>query len=186
MSYDDSQITRLLRRIREGDEQARSLLADIVYAQLKRAAARLIRAERPGHTLQTTALVNETFVRLLSSPLHPNDRQHFFAIAAAVMRRVLVDHARAHLSQKRAGLLSRVEFSDALAYAQERSTELIALDEALERLAQLDPRQASIVQLRFFGGLDEAEIAVMLGISTRTVKRDWSVAKAWLNAHMQT
>jgi RNA polymerase sigma-70 factor (ECF subfamily) len=180
-----NEITGLLFRIQEGDEKARSRLADLVYGDLRRVARRLMRAERSGHTLQPTALVNEVFLRLFDGPVTSRNRAHFFAIAAAMMRRVLVDHARAHRAGKRTGHATRIELDEVLVYAEQRSDELLSLDNALAHLGKVDARQSSIVELRFFGGLDEAEIAVLLGISMRTVKRDWSVAKAWLNAEMR-
>jgi RNA polymerase sigma-70 factor (ECF subfamily) len=179
------EVTRLLGRIHEGDDVAKSDLAKLVYNDLKRVAGRLMRAERRDHTLQPTALLNEAFARLLGGQITGKSRMEFFAIASAVMRRILVDHARAHRAAKRSGQRTRIALDEVFVYAEQRSDELLALDQAVERLAKVDPRQSRIVELRFFGGLSEIDIAELLGISPRTVKRDWSVAKAWLSAEMR-
>jgi RNA polymerase sigma factor (TIGR02999 family) len=140
-----------------------------------------MRGEKPGHSLQATALVHEAYLRLTNvKNVDWQGRSHFFAVAAQIMRRILVDHARAKCAGRRGGHHNKISFEEALIISFERPEQFIALDEALDRLAQLDPRQARIVELRFFGGLSEEETAAILGISARTVKRDWQFAKAWL------
>jgi RNA polymerase sigma factor (TIGR02999 family) len=152
-----------------------------MYDELRRLAHHYMRRERPGHTLQTTALVNEAYVRLAGVDRTPaRDRAHVFALAATMMRRILVDHARAHARDKRGGGVS-VTSLDGIDIGPGSGVDVVALDEALERLARMDPQQAKIVELRFFGGLTIAETAEELGISAGTVKRDWAIAKAWLH-----
>jgi RNA polymerase sigma factor (TIGR02999 family) len=175
------EVTQLLIQLRAGKRGAEAKLIPLVYAELRSLAAHYLRGERVDHTLQPTALVHEAYIRL--TKLHEVDwqsRSHFFATAATVMRRILVDHARAQLSNKREALHNAVSLEDALVVSPARSAELIALDEALDRLAKLDVRRSKIVELRFFGGLSEEETGAVLGVSARTVKRDWRVAKAWL------
>ncbi|MBB5337839.1 RNA polymerase sigma factor (TIGR02999 family) [Edaphobacter lichenicola] len=153
----------------------------IVYAELRHLAAHYLRGERSDHTLQPTALVNEAYLRL--TKLHNVDwqsRSHFLAMAATVMRRILVDHARAHAANKREGFREAISLEETILVSAGRSPELIALDDALSRLATIDTRRSKIVELRFFGGLSEEETGQLLGVSARTVKRDWRVAKAWL------
>ena len=175
------EITQLLDQIRAGKRDAEDKLIPLVYDELKRLAAHYLRGERRDHTLQPTALVHEAYLRLTRlTDLDWRSRSHFFAIAATVMRRILVDHARAQRANKRDGLRDAVSLDEALVVSPEKSSELVALDEALERLAKLDARQSKIVELRYFGGLSEEETGEVLGISSRTVKRDWRVAKAWL------
>jgi RNA polymerase sigma-70 factor (ECF subfamily) len=178
---DPGEVTQLLAQLRAGQRDAESKLIPLVYAELRRLAAYYLHGERADHTLQPTALVHEAYIRLIK--LHQVDwrsRSHFFATAATVMRRILVDHARAHQANKREGLRNAISLDDALVVSPARSTQLIALDDALGRLARLDVRRSKIVELRFFGGLSEKEIGTVLGISARTVKRDWRVARAWL------
>ena len=174
------QISNLLDRWRAGDKAAIELLVPLVYSELRRLAHHRLRAERPGHTLQTTALVHEAYLRLCHKPLSVNDRKHFFALAAKVMRQVLVDYAREQHSQKRGGGAVRIELQDVFLSANERSTDLIALDSALERLNAMDPQQARIVELRFFTGLSIEDTAEVLGLSPATIKREWASARAWL------
>ncbi|HEY6290388.1 MAG TPA: sigma-70 family RNA polymerase sigma factor [Terriglobia bacterium] len=175
------EITRLLIELKGGNPQAQSELIPLVYEELRRVARSYMRGERAGHTLQPTALVNEAYLRLVEGPaINWQNRAHFFAVAAQLMRRVLVDHARARRAVKRGGNECRVSMDAALAFTGGKDADVLALDEALDRLAERDPRQARIVEIRFFGGLSEQETAEVLGISTRTVKRDWSVARAWL------
>lgn len=165
----------------EGDRAALDELTPIVYDELRRLARSYMRRQNPGNTLQTTALVNEAYLRLIdSSRINWQNRAHFFAMAARLMRRILVDFARARNSLKRGGNLQKVSFEEALAVPLEPETNLIALDEALKRLAELNPRQSHVVELRYFGGLSEEEIAATLDISVRTVRRDWRIARAWL------
>jgi RNA polymerase sigma-70 factor, ECF subfamily len=175
------EVTRLLIGLRTGDASAQEKLVPLVYKELRKLAARYMRHERPGHTLQPTALVHEAYIRLTG--IHSIDwqnRAHFFAVAAQLMRRILIDGARAQQAHKRGGDYVSVTLDEALAASPADSERLIALDEALTRLAELDLRQARIVELRFFAGLTEEETAHVLDISPRTVKRDWRLAKAWL------
>jgi RNA polymerase sigma factor (TIGR02999 family) len=156
-----------------------------VYAELRRVAAAYLRRERPGQTLQPTALVNEAYVRLASQHPRFQNRAHFCAIAANAMRQILVERARARNAQKRGGGAARVTFDEGLAAAPIPPVDLPALDEALTRLAALDPQQARIVELRFFGGLSVEETAAAIGVSPATVKRHWSVARAWLARELE-
>lgn len=179
------EVTQLLAAIRAGDEAAQGRLLELVLAELKRIARRLMSGERAGHTLQPTALVNELYVQLLAERLATiNDRSHLFAAAAQAMRRILVDHARAVKSQKRGGEQQKVGLEFAPLFSEENLDEMLEMDRALARLEKLDSRQCRIVELRFFVGLSEEEIAETLGVSVRTVKRDWRVAKAWLHAEL--
>ncbi len=174
-------ITLLLAGLRAGDRSAESRLMPLVYNELRRVARRYLRSERPDHTLQPTALVHEVYLRLVGQhEVAWQNRAHFFGVAAQLMRRILVDHARARQAEKRGGHQQKVPLNEVLEYAADKSAELVALDGALDRLAKRDPRQARIVELRFFAGLTEKEAAEVLGISVRTVKRDWGVARAWL------
>ena len=174
-------ITRLLAEARAGHTGAQSELIEAVYPELRRMAANLLQAERPDHTLQPTALVNEAYLRLLGhAGVDWKDRVHFFAAAAQAMRRILVDHARMRRARKRDGALHRVELTDALAISDDRLDQVIEIDEALTRLEVRDPRQCRVVELRFFGGLIDTEIADVLGIAPRTVSREWTLARAWL------
>lgn len=174
-----AQVTDLLVAWSQGDKQAYDRLVPLVYDELHRLAHRYMSGERPGHTLQTTALVDEAYLRLVNQKVHWQNRSHFFAIAAEVMRRILVDYARKRRYAKR-GNAQKVELDEAMLMARERSSELIALDEALTRLAEFDERKSRVVELRFFGGLSVEETADVLNISVNTVKRDWSTARAWL------
>lgn len=178
------EVTRLLRRFSAGDELAAEALIPLIYAELHDIAERQMRHERGDHTLQPTALVNEAFLRLAGN--HDADwknRQHFLSLAAQAMRRILVDHARRRNAQKRGGRQDKLELNDALRLSSDDehdAMDLESLDESLEQLAALDPRQAKVVELRFFGGLSVEETAEVLEISTATVKRDWAFARAWL------
>jgi len=175
------EITRLLLAWGAGDKAALDELMPLVYAELRKLARGYMRNQPADHTLQTTALVNEAYLRLIdSSRVNWQDRTHFFAISAQLMRRILVDFARARNSQKRGGEAQKVELDEALAVPLDQKTDLVALDEALKSLAELSPRQSQVVELRYFGGLSEEEIAEHLEISVRTVRRDWSIARAWL------
>lgn len=174
-------VTQLLAHWSQGDEKARDALMPLVYDELRRLAASYLRRERRDHTLQATALVNEAYLRLAADDdLRWQNRNHFFGVAAEVMRRVLVDHARKHQAEKRGGELNRVPLTEAVVMSQQRPSQLLALDESLARLSVVDPQQGRIVELRVFAGLTVEEVASLLGISEATVKRDWSVAKAWL------
>jgi len=175
------EVTQLLVQLRAGQRDAEAKLIALVYSELRRLAAHYLRGERADHTLQPTALVHEAYIRLTKmQEMDWQNRSHFFATSATVMRRILVDHARAHQANKREGLRDAISLDDALVVSPARSTQLIALDNALERLAKLEFRRSRIVELRFFGGMSEEETGAVLGISARTVKRDWRVAKAWL------
>jgi len=174
-------ISHLLNEWNAGDERALDTLTPLVYEELRLQAARYLRRERPGHTLQTTALIHEAYLRLIDAKdVNWQSRAHFFAVAANLMRRILVDHARRRDAEKRGGSHLRVQLDEALAVANETDVDLLAIDEALDRLAAIDPQQARVVELRFFSGLSVDETAAALGVSPKTVKRDWSVARAWL------
>lgn len=180
-----ARITRLVAETAAGDADAADVVFPLVYDELRRLAASALRRERAGHTLQPTALVHEAFLRLVNSPETPwESHAHFVAIAARVMRRVLVDHARRRKAFKRGTGEVRVPLDDVDVPAATLDVDLVALDEALARLATFDERQARIVELRFFGGLSVPETAVLIGASERTVKRDWQVARAWLTREL--
>jgi len=175
------EITQLLVAWSQGDEAALEKLTPLVYQELHRLAHRYLGRERTGHTLQTTALVNEAYLRLLDrQQIEWQNRAHFFAISAHLMRRILVDFARARRVRKRGGDAQQVTFDEAAVVAPERCADFIALDEALTELAQLDQRQAQVVELRFFGGLTIEETAEVLKVARITVRRDWSLAQTWL------
>lgn len=175
------QVTQLLIDWSNGDRAALDTLMSIVDDELRRLAHRYMNRERAGHTLQTTALVNEAYVRLVNrESVHWQNRAHFFAIAAQLMRTILVDHARSHACAKRGGGANKLELDEALVVSQEKASEVVALDDALQVLAQIDPQQSRIVELRFFGGLTVEETAEVLQLSPATIKREWSTAKAWL------
>lgn len=176
------QITRWLGDWRQGDERARDELFAVVHPQLRQIAARYLHHERADHTLEPNALVNELCLRLMGGePIAFNDRAHFFAVAAQTMRRILIDHARARVADKRGGDQQRVNLSAVEGWNPiQRSEDILALDQLLSRLEKADPRAAHVVELRFFGGLSEDEVAEVLGIATITVKRDWKAARAWL------
>jgi RNA polymerase sigma-70 factor, ECF subfamily len=181
VSSKPGEVTQLLAQIHAGNKEAEDRLIPLVYAELRRLAAYYLRGERSNHTLQPTALVHEAYLRLTG--MHTVDwqsRSHFFATAATVMRRILVDHARAKRAEKREGFREAISLDDALVFSPGRSADLVALDEALDRFAKLDARGSRVVELRFFGGLSEEETAQVLSVSVRTVKRDWRAAKAWL------
>ena len=180
-----ARITELVARTADGDAGAADVLFPLVYDELRRLAASALRRERTGHTLQPTALVHEAFLRLASSPDTPwESHAHFVAIAARVMRRVLVDHARRRRAVKRGTGDVRVPLDDVDVPETILDVDLVALDEALAHLATFDERQARIVELRFFGGLSVPETAVLIGASERTVKRDWQIARAWLTREL--
>jgi RNA polymerase sigma-70 factor (ECF subfamily) len=179
-------VTILLAELKKGDKSAASKLIPIVYNELRRLAAGYMRRERSDHTLQPTALVHEAYLKLIEQrSVDWQSRAHFFGIAAQVMRRILIDHAKGHLREKRGGGERAIAIEEALVFAPEQSVELVKLDQALERLTKLDPRQGKIVELRFFGGLTVEQTAELLGISPKTVKRDWSMAKAWLHGDLK-
>lgn len=176
-------ITRLLQEVTAGDDAAASSLFTLVYDELRRMAAGALKRERPDHTLQPTALVHEAYLRLAHEPdARWESRAHFLAVASQAMRRILVDHARTRKARKRGRAATHLplEESDAIAFAVAPDLDLVILDQALDRLSGLDPRQGRIVELRFFGGLTVEETAAVIGISPRTVKREWQLARAWL------
>jgi RNA polymerase sigma factor (TIGR02999 family) len=181
MRTNPQEITQLLLAWGNGDERALEELMPLVYDELRKVAARHLRGQRPGHTLQTTALVNEAYMRLIdSSQVRWQNRAHFFAVSAQLMRRILVDFARQRQNLKRGAGAHQVSLDEALVVAPERGADLLALDEALDRLATLNARQARLVELRYFGGLSEEETAEALKVSLRTVQRDWNLARLWL------
>lgn len=174
-------VTQLLALWSRGDASARDALIPLVYDELHRLAKHFLARQRPGHTLQSTALVHEAYLRLVGpSPVHFADRAHFFAVAARVMRHILVDHARARGAARRGGNSLTMVLDEAVALPAEREVNVVDLDEALNRLAALDARQAAIVEMRFFGGLSIEETATAMELSPSTVKRDWIVAKTWI------
>lgn len=178
------EVTQLLERWREGQSEALDELLPLVYEELRRLAAHYLGKERRGHTLQATALVHEAYVRLLGKPLQVEDRSHFFAVAARAMRRVLVDHARRHQADKRIGPQDKVSLEDGPELSVQPDVDVLALHEALERLGQVNPRQAKLVEIRYFGGLKNREAAEVLGVSLGTVERDWQVARLWLHRQL--
>ena len=174
------EVSGLLRAWGDGDRGALDRLTPIVYDELRRLASRYMRGERPGHSLQTTALVNEAYIRLVDyRGMRWQDRAHFFAVSAQLMRRILVDHARRH-NLKRGGGVQHVSFEDTAEVGSDRAADLLALDDALDALARVDPRKVQVVEMRYFGGLSVEETADVLKVSPLTVMRDWSTAKAWL------
>jgi RNA polymerase sigma-70 factor (ECF subfamily) len=178
-------VTRLLREWSEGEDAALDQLIPLVYRELHRLARRYMYGERAGHTLQTTALVNEAYLRLIDSRrVHWQNRIHFFAIAAQLMRRILVDFARSRRYQKRGGEWQRISFDEGLIVSPQQGCDLVRLDSALDALAGADARKARVVELRFFGGLSVEETAAALKVSPDTVLRDWRLAKAWLAREM--
>jgi RNA polymerase sigma-70 factor, ECF subfamily len=179
-------VTALLSELTKGNPEADPALIPLVYNELRRMAGGYMRRERTGHTLQTTALVHEAYLKLCGQhSVAWQNRAHFFGIASQVMRRVLIDHARAHIRDKRGGGRESIPLDEALVFSPERSADFVELDAALQRLASFDARQARVVELRFFGGLTVEETAETLGISPKTVKREWSVAKAWLHGELK-
>ena len=185
MCADDGQVTLLLKAMKNGDRSAAEKLLPLVYQELHRLAKSYMQRERRDHTLQPTALINEAFLRLARDSVDWQSRQHFIGVAANVMRRLLVDHARAHNAEMRAGGLQRVEFEEGLMVSSERSKEVLALHDALTTLEGVDPRQAKVVELRYFGGFSVEEIGDILDMSPRSVKRHWALARIWLLKQMK-
>jgi RNA polymerase sigma factor (TIGR02999 family) len=181
-------ITQLLCEIRDGNKISTNILIESVYSELRKIAARMMRSEAPGHTLQPTAVVHEAFLRLFNGVTPSwNDRHHFFAIAARQIRCVLVDHARAKSAQKRGIRAPNVELSELTGAATEpQSTDILALDELLNRLASNDPRAAQVVELKYFAGMTDLEISKHMGIAHASVRRDWEFARAWLARHWES
>ena len=178
-------LTELLRNWGSGDKQAQEKLFQIVYDELHRQAAGYLRHEHAGLSLQTTDLIHEAYLRLTDRPdVEWQNRLHFFAVAATVMRHILVDHARSRQAVKRGGSAIRLPLEEAIVVQQGQDLDFVALDEALTRLAGIDPQQSQVVELRFFSGLSVEETAKLLDVSERTVKRDWNVAKAWLRREL--
>jgi len=177
-----SQVTKLLRVWRGGDRAALDALLPLVYDELRRVAHHHLKNERPEHTLQSAALVNEAYLRLVGQdPPELESRAHFFAVAAQLMRQILVDYARRHRASKRGGGACMLTLDDAVALPQRKNVDVVALDDALNSLAEADPRQSRVVELRFFAGLSLEETSKAMGIATATVQRDWTAARAWLH-----
>jgi RNA polymerase sigma factor (TIGR02999 family) len=187
MPVDHNEISLILKDWSEGRRESADALLTLVYDELKRIAREYLRKERSDHTLQPTALVHEAYLKLIDiSDVSWQDRAHFFAVASNVMRRILVDHARARLTHKRGGEVQRIALEDAVSISNEPDIDVLSLDEALKKLAVFDDQQSRLVELRFFGGLTIEETAHVLGISPATVKREWTFAKAWLYRRIKT
>jgi RNA polymerase sigma-70 factor (ECF subfamily) len=180
MSETDGEVTQLLKAMQRGEPDAADKLLPLVYSELHRLARSYMRKERPDHTLQPTALINEAYLRLAKGSTDWQNRAHFIGVAAIVMRRILVDHAKAHLAAMRGGKMHRVEWEDVFGLPIERSRELVALDDVLPLLEKENPRQAKVVELHYHGGFTFEEIGKVLNISPRTAKRDWDVARGWM------
>jgi len=182
------EVTLLLNELKLGNKDALGRLVPLVYRELRQVAARLLRGERTGHTLQPTALVHELYLRLVEQDRADwKDRAHFLAVAAKLMRHILVDYARARGTAKRDGMATRIEIAGfELGGEEPRTEQILAVDEALNRLAELDPQQTRVVELRYFAGLTVEETAEAVGISPRTVKRDWAMASAWLRSELSS
>jgi len=179
------EVTQLLMAWNDGDQSALERLIPLVHAELHRIARRYMRNERAGHMLQTSALINEAYMRLIDAQqVHWQNRAHFFGIAAQLMRRVLVDFARSRSYKKRGGGAFQVSLDETMVITKERGEDLVALDEALSALSELDERKGRVVEMRFFGGLSEKEIAEALTVSQETVRRDWRLAKSWLRRRL--
>jgi len=179
------EVTRLLVDLRKGNKEAESQLLVLLYDELRRLAAGYLRRERPDHTLQPTALINETYLRIVNqAEQNWENRAHFLGICAHIMREILVDHARQRNAAKRGGKEKPLPLEAFALPSMSRPLEFVALDEALSRLEAFDPRQSQVVEMRFFGGMSEEEISHVLGVSVRTIKRDWNVARAWLYSEM--
>ena len=181
----EADVTQLLQRVSSGGAEALDELIQVVHGELRRQAARYLRRERQNHTLQPTALVNEAFMKLVDQrKVRWQNRAHFFGVAAQAMRRIVIDHARARQRIKRGGVQHAVTLDEAMIAEESRSIDVLALDQALTRLAQLDERQARIVELRYFAGLSVEETAEVTGLSPATIKREWAMARAWLHAEL--
>lgn len=185
MDSSPHKVTQLLLAWGHGDQAARDELMSVVYQELHRLAHHHMKREPPGHTLQTSALINEAFLRLVNQrEVQWQNRAHFFGIAARMMRRILVDYARSRRYAKRGGGVSEISLDEALTVSDERSNDVVVLDEALERLTEFDPRKGQLVELRYFGGLSIDETAEVLSVSAGTIMRDWTLAKAWLRREL--
>jgi len=186
MAASQHEVTELLRQWRSGDKEALDKLAPLVYDELHRLAHQYISRERPDHTLQTTALVNEAYLRLVEQKdVDWESRAHFFAVSAQVMRHILVDYARQHASAKRGGEFQKVALEEQAIVSRERAAELVVLDEAMQALHEIHPRRSRVVELRYFGGLNNKEASEVLKVSETTIERDWRFAKAWLYRELQ-
>lgn len=180
------EVTQWLVAWGDGDQDALSKLIPLVYQELHRMAARYMRHESPGHTLQTSALVNEAYLKLVDQKrVRWQNRAHFFGVASQMMRRILVDHARKHNRIKRGGAATKLSLDETAIMTQDRAAEFIALDDALTILTEIDPYMSRIVEMKFFGGLDFEEVAEVEKVSSRTIRREWRKAKAWLQQEMQ-
>ena len=186
MSAPDGQVTLLLTELREGNQEAANRLMPLIYSELRRMAGSFMQRERPGHTLQATALVNEVYMRLAGGATIPwQNRAHFFGIAAHAMREVLLDYARRHIAGKRGGKdAQKVDIDVELRGVSPKIENVIVIDEALQRLERIDPRQSRLIELRFFAGLSVEETAEVMGVSPVTIKREWRSAKAWLHREL--
>lgn len=185
MEASSKDVTLLLKQASSGSEHAANELVPLLYTELRRLAGHYMKRERGGHTLQATALVHEAYFKLVDQNVDWKNRSHFFAVAAQQMRRILVDYAKGHQAAKRGGSVDKLPLEQVAMLAPERGAKFLALEEALARLSTLDPRQAKVIELRFFGGLTLEEIAKFLEISVATVKREFSMAKAWLARELQ-
>lgn len=185
MSTPGTNVTQLLLDWRSGKQEALDCLMPFVYDELRRLAAHYMQKERREHTLQPTALVNEAYIRLVDMKVSWQDRTHFFAVAARLMRRLLVDHARAHQREKRKGAGPTISLDEGIEVSFEPDSKLLAVDAALTKLAEFDPRKAELLELRFFGGLSNEEVAEALGVSRATVQRELRLAKAWLSRELK-
>jgi len=186
MPASNNDVSELLRRWKSGDEEALDRLTPLVYDQLHQLAHQHMRGERADHTLQTSALVNEAYLRLVEhKSVDWQNRAHFFAVSAVLMRRILVDYARERKAAKRGGKFHEVTLEDELTFTKERASELVALDEAIQTLNEIYPRRSKVVELRYFGGLNNKEAAEVMQVSEATIERDWRFAKAWLYREMQ-
>ena len=184
-SHPGHEITQLLRRWSEGDRAALDQLMPVVQQELRKLAGGYLRQERPGHTLQPTALINEAYLRLVKQDFPEwQSRRHFYGVAAQLMRQILVEHARAHAAAKRGSGDEKLPLEEAWVYAREKAAELVALDDALTALAKLDERKARLIELRYFGGLSLAETAALMDISIATIGREMRLAQAWLHREM--
>lgn len=185
MEASSKDVTLLLKKASSGSEHAANELVPLLYTELRRLAGHYMKRERGGHTLQATALVHEAYFKLVDQNVDWKNRSHFFAVAAQQMRRILVDYAKGHQAAKRGGSVDKLPLEQVAMLAPEQGAKFLALEEALARLSTLDPRQAKVIELRFFGGLTLEEIAKFLEISVATVKREFSMAKAWLARELQ-
>jgi RNA polymerase sigma-70 factor, ECF subfamily len=183
---ESQEVTMLLSALTNGEDGAAAKLIPVVYDELRRLAGSYMRRERADHTLQATALVNEAYLKLIEQrAVNWQSRAHFFGVAAQLMRRILIDYARGHTREKRGGDQKKVSLDEVILFSDQQADELLAVDDSLNLLEKMDPRQARVVELRFFAGLSVEEAAEALGVSPKTVKRDWSVAKAWLYADLK-